>query len=79
MDFGDLFQEKNKSFCRWLGVIFTAIPLLFGLSQPIMPSEGISGYFGEWFTIGLTLMMIFGILFLIVGYSKRTGSNGNGD
>ena len=70
MNFGDLFREENKTICRWLGVIFTAIPVLFFLSRPIMRSTGLAGYLGEWLVVGLTLMIIFGIIFLATGFSK---------
>ena len=70
MNFGDLFSEENRAICRWLGVVFTVIPVLFFFSRPIMRNSGFAGYLGEWLVVSLTVMMILGIIFLATGFSK---------
>lgn len=72
MGFDNFFDRKNRKTCRWFGGFFTAIPSLYILSGGFVRGfEGIGGWFRQWFVVGLSLMFFLGIIFLIVGFSKK--------
>ena len=71
MDFEDLFKEENKSLCRYLGITFLVLPLLYILAGGFVRTDGIHGWFGEWFLLGLAVLFLLGIFLSVYGFSKQ--------
>ena len=70
MEFSNLFNKENKGLCRWLGTFFLAMYLLFIVGDISLDYEGITGWFRQWFSIGITLMGLFGVMLIIVSFTK---------
>lgn len=70
MDIDDLFKPENKGMCRWLGVIFIGVPILFKASSGQVAQRGVSGWMGEWFGVALAIMLLSGILLLLLSFGK---------
>ncbi len=72
-----ILQKENKKTCRIVGLILTILPLIFLLGGGFharIDGKGIifsSGWFREIFMIVITFMLLFGIILIVAGFSKK--------
>jgi hypothetical protein len=74
-DFEVLFKKENKGLCRWLGPVLLALPLLWGIGDGSVRSEGIRGWFGELFLVSLCLQFMLGLLLSLSAFGRRKEEN----
>ncbi len=76
MHFEEIFKKENRQLCRMVGVVLTLPFVLAVLGRVSMgESEGLTGWFREWFTVVICAMFFFGAICLAAGFFPRRGDD----